>query len=268
MRLGGWTVIWFFAALSLNCIVYFYADLRLASLFSGRSSKGKIPGCANFRKGLKSPRRYSTASTALDLEPHTTYFFSWPLAGALVISISTALVDKLSPTELKIVLAFEIHRLKNRTTASATAVSALVGFITLIASALDENCLTAISDTLVSPLARTTRTIPEARRSSHGSLHAPDFAARRTDHSPIDLATLSSGGRQGSYGTCEVPSSDVARTLWKLDSFAKTRPFPVNLAEAHLFMVSPLARYPFWRFASAQPPTSARLKNLTGHTPL
>lgn len=259
----------FLAALSVNSLVFFYADLRLASLFPGREVEGQDPwGLLRVTKEL-ARRAQIPCPTLKIIKSHTPLAFS---AGLLptrsTIAISTALVEKFSEQELRIVLAYEIHRLKTQATAASTAASALVGFVTLLASFIDDILLLRFMTRwsarmrerraqylrhggvnggpmtlLVSPFVALFVRLSVSRR----SIFEADLAAR-------DLAKVDSGL--------------VARTLWKLDSFVKTRPFPVNLAEAHLFMVSPLARYPFWKFATAQPTTASRLQNLTGHAPL
>ena len=259
----------FFAALSLNCVVFFYADLRLVALFPGRSLEGQDPwGALTCVKDLS--RRAGLRTPALRLIfSHTPLVFSAGLMPSQsVISISTALVEKLTPIELKIVLAFEISRLKSRTTATSTAVSALVGLLTLMASTVDEILLLRFL-TRWSARARARR----AQFLKHGGVRVGPATLLISPLAALIIRLTISrrsilNADKEIMELARVPSSDVARTLWKLDSFVKTRPFPVNLAEAHLFMVSPLARYPFWRFASAQPPTSVRLKNLTGHAPL
>ncbi|MEK7357779.1 MAG: M48 family metalloprotease [Bdellovibrionota bacterium] len=259
----------FLAALSVNSLVFFYADLRLASLFPGRELEGQDPwGLLRVTKELARQARIPCPTLKL-IKSHTPLAFS---AGLLptrsTIAISTALVEKFTEQEMRIVIAYEIHRLKTQATAASTAASALVGFITLLATFIDDILLLRFMTRwstrarerrakflrhggvsigpmtlLVSPLVALLVRLSVSRR----SIFEADLAAR-------DLANVDSGL--------------VARTLWKLDSFVKTRPFPVNLAEAHLFTVSPLARYPFWKFATAQPSTASRLQNLTGHAPL
>src|SRR6476469_2659052 len=54
----------------------------------------------------------------------------------------------------------------------------------------------------------------------------------------------------------------LAQALLKLDAYSKTLPLDVNLAEAALFLVNPLASYSWSRWASVQPPIEERVKNL------
>ena len=202
------------------------------------------------------------------IESKTPIAFSYGLlASRSTIALSTELLERMNDDELRVVLAFELHRLKSQATASATAASALVGLISWFAQAIDEVVFLKF---LFKYSSRARKQRGWLLR--HGGVSVGPMTLLV---SPIvALLVRLSVSRKAIFDSDRAAAelvgdaSLVARTLWKLDSYTKTRPFPVNLAEAHLFMVSPLTRYPNWRFASAQPPIERRLFELTGHEPL
>lgn len=262
-------LIGFLLALSINSIVYFYADIRIAKLFSGRELEGQDPW--GLRRQTKELARAIGAKTPnlVIIQSSTPLAFSAGLIPQQArIYLSSELLKRLTNDEIRIVLAYELHRLKTQQTSSATAASALVGLITLTASMIDDILLFRwVGDFLPSVRAKRETLLKNA-----GIILGPmtllvsPLVALLVRLSVSRKALIASDRIAGE--TTRTGAGTVARTLWKLDSYAKTRPFPVNLAEAHLFTVSPLTRYPLWRFASAQPPIEARLKALTGHEPL
>lgn len=259
----------FLLALSVNSLVFFYADLRIASLFPGRELEGQDAwGILRETKALARVLGIPKPAVVL-IESQTPLAFS---AGLLpsrsTIYLSRELLQRLTPEEIRVVLAYELHRLKTQQTASATAASALVGFLTHTARAID-NVITFrwFLGLFASVRAR------RATLLNHGGITSGPMTLLV---SPLAALLVRASVSRKALLTSDKASSEltnegygtVARTLWKLDSYAKTRPFPVDLAEAHLFTVSPLTRYPMWKFASAQPPIETRLKALTGYEPL
>lgn len=259
----------FLLALTVNTIVFFYADLRLHSLFPGRELEGQ-DAWGLLRQTRELARAAGLRAPALILVESSTplAFSAGLLAGRSKIYLSSELLKRFSNDEIRIVLAFELDRLKSQQTAAATAASALVAFLTFTARLIDDLLLFRWARALI---ARIRARRPKLERHS-GVVSGPmtllvsPLVALIVRLSISRQAILDSDRHAGEI--TQTGNGAVARMLWKLDSYAKTRPFPVNLAEAHLFTVSPLTRYPLWRFASAQPPIEARLKSLTGFEPL
>ena len=259
----------FLLALTVNSLVFFYADIRISNLFPGRELEGQDPwGLLRETKTLARELKVPQPMIVL-IESETPMAFS---AGLLpsrsTIYLSRELLARLTPDEVRVVLAYELHRLKTQQTAAATATSALVGFLTHTARSID----TLLTFRWFFGLFESVRT-RRATLLNHGgvtsgpmTLLVSPLVALLIRASVSRKSCLASDKASGELA--KAGAGTVARTLWKLDSYAKTRPFPVDLAEAHLFMVSPLTRYPMWKFASAQPPIEARLKALTGHEPL
>jgi Zn-dependent protease with chaperone function len=261
-------LIGFFLAVSLNSLVFFYADLRLDSLFPSQILEGRDAwGILNLVRDL---------SKKIGVEPPMIHVIdsATPLAfsaGLLPkrssVFISSALLERMSENEIKIILAYELHRLSTQQTAAATAVSALAGLLSFTAKTLDDILLLRFITFMFRRKQR-----GEVSLLKHGGVRLGPFTLLISPF--VALLVRSSVSREAIIAsdrfTADLIGDKllVARTLWKLDSYAKTKPFPVNLAEAHLFMVSPLVRYPMWRFAVAQPPIERRLFHLTGHEPL
>ena len=235
----------FLAALSVNTLVFFYADFRIDSLFEGRLLEGQ-DAWGLVRETRELARTLGLKAPDLVLvESQTPLAFSAGLiANRSKIYVSTELLKRLSPDEIRIVLAFELYRLKTQQTAAATAASALVSFLTFTARLIDDIVLFRWAAALY----RRLRGVRSPLERHVGIVSGPMTLLV----SPlVALIVRSAVGRRGVLEAdreagmvTKNGSGAVARTLWKLDSYAKTRPFKVDLAEAHLFTVSPLTRYP------------------------
>ncbi len=259
----------FLLALSINSLVYFYADIRISSLFPGHELEGQDPwGLRRQTKELA--RTIGVKAPSLVLIQSTTplAFSAGLIPHQSKIYLSDELIKRLTNEEVRIVLAYELYRLKTQQTSSATAASALVGLITHTASFIDDVLLFRWVGSLVPHIRAKRGTLLKNAGVVLGpmTLLVSPLVALLVRASVSRKALIASDRVAGE--ATRAGAGSVARTLWKLDSYAKTRPFPVNLAEAHLFTVSPLTRYPMWKFASAQPPIQARLKALTGYEPL
>lgn len=61
----------------------------------------------------------------------------------------------------------------------------------------------------------------------------------------------------------------LARALWKLESYAKTKPMPQShLVWSHMCAVSPLREKRPWSWLKTQPHMKSRIKSLVGYYPL
>lgn len=61
---------------------------------------------------------------------------------------------------------------------------------------------------------------------------------------------------------------DLAKALWKMESYAQTQPWREAWVFSHMCMVSPFAAKPTLRWLTAQPALSQRIKRLVGRYPL
>jgi heat shock protein HtpX len=222
----------FFAAASLNSLIFFYPDLRLAQLFPHILLEGQDPWGAlrltaqlASRAGIPTPRLY-----VIQLQTPTTYSAGTSRKSSAIF-ISEGLLSSFSSTELETVLALEIIRIRRSDTLAVTVGAAL-------SSLLSVNPLRWMSAPFIGGLLR----IP----------------SRRRDFLEADLETgrfLSSPAR-------------VAEVLWKIYGVGLTRPFIVPPAYAHLFTVSPLTTPRWHSYFLLQPNVKKRITNLVGHWPL
>ena len=61
---------------------------------------------------------------------------------------------------------------------------------------------------------------------------------------------------------------DLARALWKMESYARTQPWRESWVFAHMCIVSPLDVSSLQNFLRVQPPMKRRIKDLLGRYPL
>jgi heat shock protein HtpX len=252
----------FFLALGSVSVVLLYDDMRLKTLFPSTHLEGSDPwGLLSMTRELA--RRFNTVRPAVKLvESSTPFAFS---AGVFIkrstIFVSTALVHRLTRDEVRAVLAFELARLKLRQTTTATVVSALAGPLAMVAQALDGILLLRF-------LSRRRTSGPDY---SGGSIQGPvSFFISPLIALMMRAATGPSLVLEADLVSAQVLSDNhlLARALWKLDSYMKTRPIPVLLADSHLFIVSPLIANRKFRWATGQPTVETRVRALTGHFPL
>jgi heat shock protein HtpX len=251
----------FFLALAAVSVVLLYDEMRLKTLFPATDLEGRDPwGLLSMTRELS--KRLGTARPAVKLvESSTPFAFSAGIfAKRSTVFISTELVKRLSRDEVRAVLAFELARLKLRQTTTATVVSALAGPLAMIAQALDA-ILTL----------RFLSRRPNETGSSSGSIAGPaTFFISPVIALFMRAATGPRLVLEADSDSAQAISDNhlLAWALWKLDSYMKTKPISVLLADAHLFIVSPLIASRGLKWASAQPSVETRVRALTGHFPL
>jgi heat shock protein HtpX len=252
-------LIGFLLALSLNSIVFFYGDLRLSNLFTGHELEGRDPW-GLLRQVQELARKIGVrAPHVVLIESETPLAFSAGLIPTRsTIFISVALIEKLEPAELTTVLAHELIKFKSDLTASATAASALAGLLSHTASTLDDVVMLRF-------LNRKKGLTRGGIAKGPMTLLVSPFVALLIRSSVARSAVLEADGE-----TVRLTGDgrSFAQALYKLDAYVKTRPVKMNIAEAHLFTVSPLSNSTFWHFASAQPSLEVRVKNITGRFPV
>jgi Zn-dependent protease with chaperone function len=252
----------FLMALSANSLIFFYSDIRLAKLFEGKELEGRDPWELldeikelSVKLGLRPPQ-------TMLLDTPTPLIYSAGLAPTAItphrLFISLELLKRLTKEERRALLAYELVRLKTQVTAAATAISAINGFFISI---------TGFIDSLIT-FGFLRRDPPHRLADRNGLKMGPLTRV----FSPIAVLLLRlSLSRRAVYEVDEAAARLIGnpevlgRAIWKMDSYAKTIPLEVSLAEAHLFVVNPFVRHRNWLWAIAQPSTSSRLKRLCGH---
>ena len=84
------------------------------------------------------------------------------------------------------------------------------------------------------------------------------FLLSTTDYRKLDKRTA----------TLIESSEDLARALWKMESYARTQPWRDSWVFAHMCMVSPLDAGSLPSLLQVQPPVKRRIKDLLGRYPL
>jgi heat shock protein HtpX len=63
-------------------------------------------------------------------------------------------------------------------------------------------------------------------------------------------------------------SRELAKVLWKMESYAQTKPILLPATSSHLFTVNPLTSLGWNRYFHCQPPIDQRIRGLVGHFPI
>lgn len=249
-------VIGFFIAVAINVLVYFYDEWRLMAIFPSTEIEGRDPW------GLLRLTRDLAQQTGLpmpmlrEVRSSTPFLFSAGLMPSrLKIFISSALATRLTPEEVRAVIAHELLRSKTGLTQITTAAVAIADLFLMVAGAID-HILTARF------LFRRRK-----RRVYFGPCTWVIF--------PILAAFLRlTIRRKGFLSVDRIAAKDMGyeqalmSAFVKLDSYGKNLPLDVNLAEAALFAMDPLSFHSWSNWASVQPSLENRAIALTGRYPL
>lgn len=247
-------LIGFLCSVALNAWVIFYDELHLFSLFPSTELEGHDAwGLLRMTKELASRLRMKSPRLFLVKTTTPLSFSAGILPMRSTVFLSSALLDRLQPDELRSVLAFELLRIQSKQTRTASVVSSLTGLLVSVANGLDSVLLLRFLRRrkpcswgpflwLVSPFVAVIVHLSIPRRSF---LEFDQKVTQLIDQPKV-----------------------WPQTLLKLDSYIKTMPLDISLADAPLFTVNPLARYRWCRFALAQPTIETRLQALTGRFPL
>ena len=253
-------LIGFFSAMTLNALIFFYVERRISNLFESRELEGVDPD-GILRIVREEARRLSvrTPSVHLIKIDTPTAFSAGLFATGAKLYLSRGLIKRLDSSEVALVISYELERLKHEQTQSLTAMSAVASLIATICNAFDAVI-----------------TFPFTFLSGTQSRELRKYGPLTLITSPIVAGLVRIGSTRGSILKIDKRIGDRiggnseswAQTLWKLESYNKTLPLDVNLAEAPLFTVNPLSRMGLYGFASVQPSVETRVRALTGRFPL
>jgi len=249
-------VVGFFIAVAVNALVFFYDEWRLMTIFPSTEIEGRDPwGLLALARDLA--RQMRQPMPMLREVPHSTPFlFSAGLTPSrLKIFISSSLVQRLSPAEVRAVIAHEILRSKTGLTQITTASVAIADLFLILAGAID----TVLTARLIFRRRK--------QRVYFGPITwmiFPLIAAflRLTIQRKNFLSVDRVAAKQMGF---EQP---LVSAFVKLDAYGKNLPLDVNLAEAALFATDPLSFHSWSNWASVQPSLENRATALTGHYPL
>lgn len=239
-------------ALGINFLVFFYGDARLIVYFKGRRIEGQ-DGWGLIEKTAQFSRRASIPRPTLfviPLETPTAFALGHTWHNSAVV-FSEGLIKALTTEEMEVVIALEVARIKSLDTFSSGATQVLAYALLGLGRWIDylwlPNLLSKKREFRFKPFS--TILYPVAwglvrLTVSTQSLLANDAYAVSLLGDPHRLAEL----------------------LWKLDSYATTRPFTMPALAQHLFIVSPQARKQ--KLFLTQPSVEHRIRNLVGYYPI
>ncbi len=242
--------------LATNSFIYFYEDRRILKRFGGHLVEGQDP------YGLNEMVRRLSVKARIAVPSLVVLNDTAPQAGALgrnigngVLILTEGVIKKLTHAELEAVIAYQIASIRNLNTLAFAVGSFMASFCFLISESLDfcvrvlivekknrQSPVTQIFTRLLSPLIGMI-----LRVSVRPSFYlAADHLATQLLGDPKHLATA----------------------IWKLGSYADTRPFHSPLSSAHIFIVSPLREMRWTRLVATHPPIATRVRQLIGYYPV
>ena len=241
-------------ALGINTLVFFYGDWRTLRVFQNSKLEGQDPWGLMPLVRKKSQQLKLPPPEIYILEHETPQAFSigrnWHSAK---ICLTRGLLRLLTPAEIEIVVALELTRIERLDTFSFQVASAFGDSVLLVSSFLD----------------RTLRLVL-------GSAPSPQYQGFFQNlMSPLAcLAVRLTVGPQN-YLQADKKTAErihdakgLAAVLWKLESYATTRPLLVPPSMAHLFIVNPLTGYGRDQYFPVQPTIQRRIEHLLGYYPL
>lgn len=269
-------VIGFFSGVAIDASVLFYADGLLPLVFSrhlprNRNSKGvrdlegRDPwGLLQTLRAL-SRKQNRPIPTLTEVDCQTPFICSAGLfSRRLRIFVSARLPERFSANEIEILLTGELLKARMGLTRASTTAA---GFLNLWLQFL------ALLDTGlgIRMLIRAWLSGPPLRRAVPGPLTRLFL--------PISAAFLRLTLRpqrwlefdqqlMAELGDSSELRRAYAEILIKLESYSRTLPMDLNLAEASIFPIYPLAHHTWSRWAAAQAPLPKRIEALVGVYPL
>lgn len=248
-------------SLGINLFVYYYGYLKLTQIFGGQQLEGQDPWgmLERLRRLAERAKIPPPQLVIVPIETPTSFSAgrNWNHSSIL---LSEALIEELSPDEVEAVLAYEMARLKRHDTAVLGSASAFARGILWLPDLIEKHLprmhgprefMLAIHFLLILLLG------PLAALALQAAVRTRDYYA--ADHQAAQM----------------IANPDLlAQVLWKLNSYAQTRPLsdhgrPAHLlSHAHLFIVSPLANHGWRQLFRRQPPVERRIEKLVGHFPI
>jgi heat shock protein HtpX len=284
-------LIGFFIAVGLNLLVAFYDEWRLMALFPASELEGQDPWSilkltrevsrqiqtqlltqsqtqSQQQTAADERTRATLPSVWLVKSPTPFIFSAGLLPSRLKVFISSGLISRLSEAEIRALLTHELLKSKTGLTQITTAAAAIADVWMLAASWADYLITCRFIFALL-------RQKSDQKRDQTNDLKRVYFGPftwilfpllagflrlviHRKTILKIDRMTASDFGQLDAF----------VSALVKLDSYGKNLPLNVNLVEAALFSVDPLASYSWSNWASVQPSIESRTVALTGHFPL
>ncbi len=240
--------------LATNSFIYFYEDRRVLERFGGHLAEGQDPyGLGDVVRRLSVKARVSVPRVVILND-------SSAQAGVLgrnirqgLIILTEGLLRSLTRHEIEAVIAYQIACIRVSNTLAFAVGSFLASFCFVITESLDF----------------VVRVLIVERKNQY----SPVTQIFTRAAAPMIGALLRVSVRPSFYLSADRMAAQLlgdphhlASAIWKLSSYAETRPFYSPLSAGHIFIVSPLRRWA--RFIAAQPASALRIKNLIGYYPI
>lgn len=243
-------------ALSIISFLLYHGEIRLLPRFNTKLITGQDPwGLKKMLIDLCEKSRMPVAALYLIEHPAPQAFATGRTYRSGKIFVTTGLIDKFTPDEIRAILAYHISCIRHRYVLAFTIASALADSILSIGQTIDwfvnwliggnnrhDTVKFSLMTRLVSPFANLVVSFAVGRK--------PFFRA----------------DTEGSMLTSKPEI--LAQALWKLESYSLTQPFQIHPATSHFFIVNPLTKNPLARYFYVQPEVSDRIRNLVGHYPI
>ncbi|MFK8139136.1 MAG: M48 family metalloprotease [Bdellovibrionales bacterium] len=240
----------FIFCFGLNSVIYFFSEEHLRGLFKSKELEGQDPWNLTEKVNLLSlefkippPKVYISniySPTAISVGKK-------PKDASLIVSHS--LLEILDPQELEAVVAHELYKIKHNLIFSSTVTSSLLGWVLKVSRLLDRLLGWRMSSPRLGFF--TGLMAPIYKKLSSSGLSKKDYFA-------ADKAAVS---------VTKQPEI-LAKTLWKLDNYVRTKPEAIPMETAHMFFINPLPDQEEMEHFRIQPPVKERIKELVGQYPI
>lgn len=257
MLLDRQGLLWGFAlAVGIHSSVYFYSDLRILRLFKGRLLEGQDPWSIIYNTKKLSQRAKIPIPKVYIIKSLSPQAFS--VGRNLHVSrivLTEGVLSHFSEEEIKAILAYQIATIKNNDTLAFTTSGVLVGFLLSLTANLD----------------RAYRWLFVIKRKDLG------FKSYLFTWllSPIISLLLKIHVHSRNYFEIDRLAAellqkpeDLARVIWKLESFKSTMPFKAPISMSHMLMTSAFQPKGWLKHFITHPPQSKRIKKLVGYFPI
>jgi heat shock protein HtpX len=240
-------------ALGINCLIFFYGDLRTLHLFACRRLEGQDPwNLAITIQKLASQARVPVPMIYIVEHPTPQAFSIGRNWTSAKICLTRGLLDLFGPDEIAAVLAVELTRIQRLDIFSFQVACAVSDSLFLFAEILDR----AIGLVVGSGSTR------RPRLASRLLMPLAALAVRLTV-SPTNYLYADKKAAEWLHD-----ANGLARVLWKLTSYAATQPLTIPPTMAHLFIVNPLTGQGRHQYFHVQPTIQQRIEFLVGYYPL
>ena len=244
--------------LGVNSYFFINSDNRVFNIFKGKLIEGNDSwGLVKMVTEISTKSRIPTPKIILINSNAPQALTTGRSLDKGAIYITKGLLKKLSPDEVKAVLAVQIASIKCHQTLSNAMASYLIGVIHSASLAIDKSIAWMISHKL----------LVNVKKNQGGvvtKLLTPVF----------NLILILTTEYKLSYEIDKNASSliknkkDLASALWKLDSYRHTLPFNIPLSTSNLFIVNPLTNRGSSRYLYNQPDVKNRIQKILGHYPV